>query len=390
MKAYLDWITRKALPLWSSTGFDAGRGRFHERLDLSAKPLAVPHRAMVQARQIYVFAHAAALGWYPAGADLAAEAMASLRRDFCVQDADTARFAFSIDPASGRTVAADCDAYTHAFVLFAIAQLYAVDADETLLVLADRTTAFVERHLFDPVHGGMRETFPLVHNYKRQNPQMHLLEAYLALEAAAPGRGYAERAATLVALFQDRLFSDQHGVLLEHFDERWSDHVDPAKALLFEPGHHYEWIWLLNEHERLTGHDLEAWRHRLRGPAERHGHAASGLIYDELDTAMRVVKGSHRLWPHTEAIKAATVRHALGDPEALPTAQRMSGVLAEHFLDRAFEGGWIDQIDQQLQPIVDYVPASSLYHLFLAAAEADAAFGGTPAISSAAAAAGPA
>lgn len=378
MKSYIDWIRQKALPRWSTDGFDRTNGRFHERLDLAVRPVDVPYRAMVQARQIYVFAHAAALGWFPAGADLAIRAMDSLQRDFCEQDGHVTRFTFSIDARSGATISHHNDAYTHAFILFAIAQIYQLHADTKLLDLADKVIAFIERDLIDPVHGGLRETFPLLDPSKRQNPQMHLLEAYLALEAVSPDRGYLAKASVLIRLFQNRLFSDAHGVLLEHFGETWCDHEDPRKAGIFEPGHHYEWVWLLNEHERLSGHDLRAWQDRLIQPAEQDGHAKSGLIYDEVNIARRVVKSSHRLWPHTEAIKAATVAHAHGDASALPNAKRMASLLTEHFLDRSFEGGWIDHIDSSLQPIADYVPASSLYHLFFAAAEADLAFSDRP------------
>ena len=102
--------------------------------------------------------------------------------------------------------------------------------------------------------------------------------------------------------------------------------------------------------------------------------APSGLIYDELDDDLVPVRRSHRLWPHTEAIKAAAVRHAAGDAEALPFASAMAGALMQRFLDRPFAGGWTDQLGPDLAPLVDYVPASSLYHLFFAAAEADRAF----------------
>ena len=47
----------------------------------------------------------------------------------------------------------------------------------------------------------------------------------------------------------------------------------------------------------------------------------------------------------------------------------MAGALLDHFLDRPFAGGWVDHIDERRAPLVDYVPASSLYHLFFAAAE---------------------
>jgi hypothetical protein len=38
-------------------------------------------------------------------------------------------------------------------------------------------------------------------------------------------------------------------------------------------------------------------------------------------------------------------------------------------------GGWIDHVDATGAPIVDSMPASTLYHVFLAAAEADRVWG---------------
>lgn len=370
VECFVDWNREQALPVWASQGLDRVQGRFFERLDRSGRPLAVPHRAMVQARQIYVFAHAAELGWLPAGAVLAEAAMASLRRDYCDDGAEVASVAFSIEPRSNRQVSATRDSYTHAFVLFAIAHLYRLTGDPKLLALAGRIAAFVGRDMVDPVHGGVVDALSAGGNAKRQNPQMHLLEAYLALEGAAPGRGWLERADTLVTLFYDRLAKAEHGVLLEHFAHDWGKHPDPAMGAVFEPGHHYEWVWLLDRHAQLSGRDHRAWSAVLHRAAAKHGHAPNGLIFDEVHAGGEVAKPSHRLWPHTEAIKAAAVRHRGGDGLAIGDAGRMAAVLKTHFLDAPFAGGWTDQIAPTGEPLVDYVPASSLYHLFLAATEA--------------------
>lgn len=368
--SFVAWTRDQALPLWASRGFDAAGGRFVERLGPTGEPLPVPHRAMVQARQIYVFAHAAHLGWFPSGASLADAAMRSLIRDFCDDGAATASVAFSIDPASGERLATVRNSYTHAFVLFAIAHLYRLNQDAALLALADRIGTFLEHDMVDRVHGGVIDALPSLSSTKRQNPQMHLLEAYLALEEAAPGRGWMERADTIVALFRNRLTVADPGILLEHFAHDWSDHPDPGKRAVFEPGHHYEWAWLLDQHRRLSGRSDGGWSATLQATAARHGHATSGLIYDEVNATGAVAKASHRLWPHTEAIKAAVVRHRAGDDAALGEAGRMATLLATHFLDRPFIGGWTDQISPSGAALVDYVPASSLYHLFLAATEA--------------------
>ena len=372
MESYRDWIVGKALPFWSTAGFDDAAGRFHERLDATGAPRAVPYRAMVQARQIYVFAHAALLGWSDTGGTLAERAMAGLRRDFLDDAGDRASVAFSIDR-DGRVVSAVRDAYAHAFVLFALAWLHRLNGDPELLALADRVTRFLETEMVDPEHGGLFDALPLGDATKRQNPLMHLLEAYLALERAAPGRGYAERARGVVALFRERLFEPRRGVILEYFAADWSAHADPVRTRLFEPGHHFEWVWLLDEYAAVVGDDVGDLPERLYEVAAGHGISADGLIYDEVGDDLRVLKRSHRLWPHTEAIKAAAARGAI-DPDAPAFAGRMARTLLEEFLDRPFVGGWTDQIGADRRPLIDYVPASSLYHLFFAAAEADRAF----------------
>ena len=366
---YKQWIVDRALPVWSTMGFDAVAGRFRERLDRSGAPLDVPHRAMVQARQIYVFSHAHQMGWFHDGGQLAEQAMSSLLRDFGdVRDGE-ASFAFSVD-GRGRVVSTDRDAYTHAFVLFAAAWLYRVNGDPSLLRLADKTDAFIQSHLFDERYGGMFDVWPVTSRAKRQNPLMHLLEAYLALERAAAGRGYLERAGTLIDLFTSHLYDSRRGVLLEHFAEDWSMHREPAMADVVEPGHHFEWVWLLREYEQLSGRSLGAVRDGLFRVARERGIASDGMIYDEIAGDLSPRKRSHRVWPHTEAIKAAMARQADGDDGGATLADSMAGALLDHFLDKPFAGGWTDHMNESGAPLVDYVPASTLYHLFFAAAEA--------------------
>jgi mannose-6-phosphate isomerase len=360
LNEYIDWVRETALPVWASRGFDARRGRFHERLDHKGDQLAAPHRSMVQARQIFVFADAAASGWFPEGGRLAETAMASLLRDFAQHETDRTTFAFSIDPENGTVLSPVRDAYAHAFLLFSIAALYRLNGDVTLLRLADRIIAFIDHELADPVHGGLFDALPAPPE-KRQNPHMHLLEAYLFLAEAAPGRGYAERASRLVTLFRRRLFQD--GLLLEYFVSDWQ----PSSRAVWEPGHHFEWVWLLEEYAKLTGDNVDDEVGALFEVALRHGVNAEALIYDELSPELTVTRGSHRLWPHTEAIKAASARHGRGQRDAKTWAGRVANALKVNFLDRPFKGGWTDHLGEDGTPLVDYVPASSLYHLLLGA-----------------------
>ena len=64
-----------------------------------------------------------------------------------------------------------------------------------------------------------------------------------------------------------------------------------------------------------------------------------------------------------------------GDAAAGPRAARVIDRLMEVFLGRPVAGGWIDHVDAAGAPLVDFMPASTLYHVFLAVAEADRVWG---------------
>ncbi len=355
-------ICEETLPFWAEAGFDRDCGVFRERLDVAGRDCpAVPRRAMVQARQIYVYSAADKDGAFRNGAALADLTMHRLLRLYLDEGDPRAGFAFSID-AAGRRVSDARDSYTHAFVLLALASLYEVTGDRWLLSAAESTLAFVDRHLVCKDHGGLLDGCPSAETVKRQNPLMHFLEACLALHAAAPEGPYLDRAQRIVRLFESRLFQENAGALPEVFNADWS--LDPAVPAFFEPGHHFEWIWLLDWFHREGGRVTAQAEDRLWETARAHGLDARGWCYDRVGLDRRPLDQSTRLWPHTEGAKAGLARHAAGDPQGLSFCAQMAQTLNDVFLGRPFAGGWIDRFDADLEPTVDHVPASSLYHLY--------------------------
>src|SRR4051812_5298316 len=64
-------MVERCLPLWSDQGWDRTTGGFVERLDPDGRAdHLAPRRVLVQARQIYCFAKAAQMGWYPQGREI--------------------------------------------------------------------------------------------------------------------------------------------------------------------------------------------------------------------------------------------------------------------------------------------------------------------------------
>ena len=67
------------LPLWSTEGWDDKAGSFIDRLDCDGRAdRLAPRRVLVQARQIYCYAKAAQMGWYPDGRAIALKGLEHL------------------------------------------------------------------------------------------------------------------------------------------------------------------------------------------------------------------------------------------------------------------------------------------------------------------------
>ncbi len=355
------WLKTDALPLWASAGWDAPSRQFVERLDLAGTPLLdQPRRAMVQARQIYVYCTAHRHGWFDGG-HLAVAAGDTLM-DRYSDDPGLNGFSFSL-ARDGSVHDAKRDLYGHAFVLLALAELARYTGSDRYLQIAHRTIAFLDNNMASAEHGGYAECVPDLGTPRRQNPHMHLLEAILALHDVDPAGGYLHGADRLVALFETRFMCGPEPVLIEFFDEAWQPTC--GSDISFEPGHHFEWIWLLKRYEAASRRPELHLIDRLWQSATTCGVAADGTIYEEVRPNGVIIQGATRLWPYAEAAKAAV---AMGGNPAFH-ADRFAATLKQRFLDPAPRGSWIDHYDASGQIVSPFAPASSLYHICCAASE---------------------
>lgn len=355
------WMREQALPLWATSGFDAATGRFEEGLTFEGRPRAdVPIRLLVQARQIFVYSIAERRQWIAGAGELVERAFVSMRRDYYRRD-DRDGWVFSV-ARDGTVADPRRDLYAHAFVLLAVAAYVRATGRQAELALARETLAFLDREMVAPRGGGYVEALPVRPGPRRQNPHMHLFEALLALWECSRDRLFLERAERLFELFLSRFFQAGQGVLLEYFDEELRP-VDEEGAIV-EPGHHFEWCWLLRRYQSETGdHRVEAIVESLYEHASRSGFDAEGLIVDELHLNGTIAKASRRLWPMTEAIKGDLGEALRGRPGARERAVALTEALHDRFLVTAPSGGWVDRLGPDGSWLVDFMPATSLYHL---------------------------
>ena len=361
------WIGGTLVPAWAAAVVDPARPGFIEWMRPDFTPVPGEKRTtLVTARLIHVFSHAHCLD--PAGPGLAA---ARHGLDFLLNACrgPDGRFRHVVT-ASGAVLDARSDLYDLAFVLFGLGWYARAAGDRTVLAIADAVAGFIETELADPAGGFAEDTLGTLP--RRQNPHMHLLEAFLLLAEVAPGGAWTGRAEAIVALFRRQLFDRETRSLGEFFDAAWRPAAGEAGALR-EPGHHFEWCWLLHHHARLTGDDgARDLADRLFDFGCAHGLAPDhprGAAFDEIDRAGRVMKPSKLLWPQTELLKALIARREFGRGKASdPAMADILGIIFGHYVD-AGTGRWLNQLDAAGAPIRADVPVRVLYHLMFALAE---------------------
>lgn len=351
---WIGWLRDQSLPLWAEAGYDPASGSFVERLGMDGAPQqAVPRRVMVQARQIHAFATAAENGWCPAGAEMGLRAGDAMIAHYALSDGNDG-WAFSCNQHGG-IVDDRRDLYAQAFVLLALAALIRIDPQPRYVALVTRTLGFLDRAMAHP-SGGYAENWPSPILPRRQNPHMHLLEALLALQETGHCGDLAPRITALITLFDQRFFSPADSVLTEFYDTNLAP-KNPERR--FEPGHHFEWVWLMVRATALIDLPTDASARRLlhsglRG-IDHNGNVAKEMGPDGPTTLSR------RLWCSMEAVKALSLPSGqIDQPEGVA---KVLTAAWQDFIAAALPGGWLDLVDHDGSPLVDAIPASSLYHI---------------------------
>ena len=361
------WVCDEALPFWQASGRDSAFGGVHERLHWDGSPdLATVKRVRVQARQIYCYSQASELGWFD-GLAFAGSILDWLMAK-AGRSGDRPGFAHLLHP-DGSIADERRDTYDHAFILLALAWYSRASGDAQARRLIDETLAFLDDRMLCS-DGSYREGLP-PSLPRRQNPHMHLFEAMLALHETIAYPGALERAGKLRAMLTER-FLQPAPVLREFFDDGWRL-ATGDRGRIVEPGHQAEWCWLLRRHERMAGLAPEDLPSALIDAAEATADPATGFLIDEASSDGTPSRRSRRLWPQTEWAKAWLSEQRAGREGAQAKATHALNQLSTHYLGQPLPGCWIDQMDHLGRPMVDTIPASTLYHVFAAAVEADAA-----------------
>lgn len=360
------WLAEAALPLWADAGTDRVHGGFFEKLDDGFRPIEEPRRARLVARQIYVFATGHRFGWHGPATTLVEHGLTFLR-DFLLRDDFTV--VPSVGP-DGRAVRADFDLYDTAFVLFGLAA--AAEPPTERAGLARLAAQIRDRLVADWSHPvlGFEDARPARLPLKA-NPHMHLFEACLAWEAVAPGDGkWAGLADAIAELALTRLIDPESGAMREFFDHDWRPLAGEAGRLV-EPGHQFEWSWLLQRWGLRRG-ERRAARPALRllEIGETYGvDAVRGIAINALNDDFGVIDADARLWPQTERLKAWWLAGRSGLVDGSRARGRAEAALGGllRYRDGKPSGLWWETMLKEGGFAPEPARASSLYHIVCAA-----------------------
>lgn len=352
------WLKLNALPLWATVGVDAD-GAFAEALDGTGTQVGDFRRARVQARQAYVYSLASHWGW---GAGYAALVERALSRFEATNQREDGLYRTRVSSA-GAVLEDAASLYDQAFVLLATATAASAGIDRARCKQTAASVVAALQSLALP-QGGWRE--PVGPAYQA-NAHMHLLEAALAWEALDADGPWASMADAIVGLARAYFIDAKGGFLREFFGPDWRP-ADGEAGRLVEPGHQFEWAWLLTRWGRLRGDPwaLQAAR-RLFAVGERGLDATRGVAIDELDETLEPRSSRARLWPQTEWLKAALTLSETAEGEErgrlLDSAAAASDAL---WLYLAPDGLWRDKLGANGAFETEPAPASSLYHIVAA------------------------
>ena len=337
-------FAERIVPLWQGPGWNIEMALPFEALDAQHRPLPVQrYRAMACARQLYLFSSRIE---QPGAAERAAALFRSLQRHF--HDAEHGGWFYSID-AEGKPLDRRKDLYTHAFIVFACAHYWGKVGDSLVASALNAALEIVSEQFArdDGLYeASLGEDWADLGSGPLQNPQMHLAEAFLQVLAVREDHGVQQALLQLCDALQAQFIEPQHGLMLEK----------PRGAVdnWFEPGHQFEWFYLLDTSALLRETPLHASIARAFDYAEQCGVKDSAVLA-MLAVDGKVIDATQRIWAQAEYLRALVLR---AGSEAKLAAQLRA--LEQRFLH---DGGWYECRDSEGAVSRHDMPSTTPYHL---------------------------
>ncbi|MDB6049742.1 MAG: N-acylglucosamine 2-epimerase [Pseudomonas sp.] len=337
------------IPLWLGPGWNSHLALPYEAVDADHQPLPPQrYRAMACARQLYLFSSLIDHPAVPQGKNRAAALFRSLQQHF--HDAEHGGWFYSIDP-QGKPLDQRKDLYTHAFIIFACAHYWAKVREPLVESVLNAALNVVAERFSDGAglyEANLDQDWSSLGSGPLQNPLMHLAEAFLATLSVREDPATKTALLALATAMQQRFVDPAQGVMLEK----------PLGAVdnWFEPGHQFEWFFLLASSPLLQGSPLHKSLTRAFDYTEQQGvDPLTGAVKAMLEVGGSVRDGSQRIWAQAEYLRALVLR-----PDSETTMGRQLDALQQLFLHPT---GWNECLNANGVISRSDMPSTTPYHL---------------------------
>ena len=335
------------VPLWQGPGWNPDMALPYEALDASHLPLPPQrYRTMACARQLYLFS--SLIGQVPAAEERAAALFHSLQTHF--HDAEHGGWFYSIDP-HGAPLDQRKDLYTHAFILFACAHYWDKVREPQVESVLNAALATIAQHFAtgDGLYeASLDRDWSSLDTGPLQNPLMHLAEAFLATLSVREDNAVQDALVDLCTAMHERFIDPHYDVLMEK--------PLGAEANWFEPGHQFEWYFLLESSPLLHGSALHTSLECAFAFTEQLGvDRQTGAVRAMLTLEGLSKDATQRIWAQAEYLRALTLRP--GSENAL--LQQLQALQQRHL----HAEGWYECRDEQGEVSRQDMPSTTPYHL---------------------------
>lgn len=352
------------LPFWPRHAIDRQNGGFFGTIssDLAVRPKS-PRSSVIASRILWTYA-AAARRIDPAWRETADWAFDNVLNRFCDQEHGGV---FWMLDCEGAPISTRKQTYAEAFTVYALAEYHRATGNQLALDTAKRIYALIERHCYDPLHGGYieargRDWKPLedmrlsdkdINSPKSMNTHLHVLEAYTNLLRVWPDDGLKTRHKELVQVTLDHIVDRASGHFRLFFDDAWnslSRHVSY--------GHDIEGSWLLEEAAEVQGDPALLQRTRevatlMAYVATEEGVDQDGSLFYEADGDGHLIDAKKHWWAQAEAVVGFYNAYEMtGDTRFRTASQRVWNYIEDHVVDRV-HGEWHAKLSREGVPLTE-------------------------------------